>query len=602
MPRKKSSAEIWPTIRRFLPMLWVYWPKLLVIFALLLAVSGLDLLRPYLIGRIVDLASRQAAWNTVAWILVVFFIVIVARSILLLARNFLTQRTGMRLTCDMRVNVFRHLQSLSIRFYDARHTGKIVGRVSTDTGAMHAMVTGATVNLIGDIVTIVAALFVLLSANVSLAILTYAILPFFVANYRWHRRRLRVESRRHRRNWDHVLSFLHERIASTRLVRAFATEGAEVETFRQRIEADYENYTRVTWRNTLLSAGADFLSGLGVFAVLGYGAWLVMHPETGFTIGQLTAFLFYLGLLYTPITRIVESNAVIQHAVTALEKIFALLDTQPHIPENDSLPALTDVEGRVTFDHVYFAYRPQHTTLHDIDFNVAPGETLALVGPSGSGKTTIITLLARFYDPTDGRILVDGRDIREFNVQSLRRQVGIVMQDNILFSGTIADNIRYGRPDATHTEMLAAAEAAHADEFISKLPQGYETWLGERGVQLSGGQRQRIAIARVILKDPCILILDEATSALDTESERLVQQALETLMKRRTCIVIAHRLSTIINADKILVLQNGRVVESGRHVELLQTNGLFRHLYDLQFARTKPDEAIQDCPLPNPGL
>ncbi len=602
MPRKKSSAEIWPTIRRFLPMLWVYWPKLLVIFALLLAVSGLDLLRPYLIGRIVDLASRQAAWNTVAWILVVFFIVIVARSILLLARNFLTQRTGMRLTCDMRVNVFRHLQSLSIRFYDARHTGKIVGRVSTDTAAMHAMVTGATVNLIGDIVTIVAVLFVLLSANVSLAILTYAILPFFVANYRWHRRRLRVESRRHRRNWDHVLSFLHERIASTRLVRAFATEGAEVETFRQRIEADYENYTRVTWRNTLLAVGADFLSGLGVFAVLGYGAWLVMHPETGFTIGQLTAFLFYLGLLYTPITRIVESNAVIQQAVTSLEKIFALLDTQPHIPENDSLPALTDVEGRVAFDHVHFAYRPQHTTLHDIDFNVAPGETLALVGPSGSGKTTIITLLARFYDPTDGRILVDGRDIREFNVQSLRRQVGIVMQDNILFSGTIADNIRYGRPDATHAEMLAAAEAAHADEFISKLPQGYETWLGERGVQLSGGQRQRIAIARVILKDPCILILDEATSALDTESERLVQQALETLMKRRTCIVIAHRLSTIINADKILVLQNGRVVESGLHIELLQTNGLFRHLYDLQFARTKPDEAIQDCPLPNPGL
>ena len=380
------------------------------------------------------------------------------------------------------------------------------------------------------------------------------------------------------------MSFLHERISSTRLVRAFAMEGVEVENFEKRIEADFTNYNRITWRTTLLTVGADLISGLGLFAVLAYGSWLVMQPGSAFSVGQLTAFLFYLGLLYAPITRIVDSNAVMQQAATSLEKIFALLDTRPHIPENESLPALRGVDGRVAFEDVSFAYRPQHTTLHHLDFEVPPGATFALVGPSGSGKSTLITLMARFYDPTEGRILIDGKDIRDFNVHSLRRQIGIVMQDNILFSGTIADNIRYGRPGASDAEMKEAAEAAHADEFISKLTHGYETWLGEKGVQLSGGQRQRIAIARVVLKDPRILILDEATSALDTESERLVQDALEKLMTRRTSIVIAHRLSTIVKADRILVLDQGRIVEQGSHQELLRQQGLYNRLHNLQFA------------------
>ncbi len=585
MSRRRNKSEVWPTIRRFIPSILVYWPKLLIIFGLLLVVTGFDLLRPYLIGRIVDEAATNRSWEAVHMTLWIFLGVVILRGGAILARNFLTQRTGMRITCDMRLAIFRHLQSLSLRFYDARHTGKIVSRISTDTGALYSLITGASVNLIGDLVTILGVLIVLLDANWKLALVTYAVLPFFVANYRWHRRRLRVESRRHRRNWDTVMSFMHERISSTRLIRAFATEGIEVETFRRHIEADFQNFNRVMWRNTLLSVGADFLSGLGVLAVLSFGAWLVIQPGSGFTVGQLTAFLFYLGLLYTPITRIVESNAVIQTATTSLEKIFALLDTRPHIPENDSLPALGAIEGRIRFEKVSFDYRPQHRTLHELDFEVAPGEMVALVGPSGSGKTTLITLLARFYDPSVGRILVDGRDIREMNVQSLRRQIGIVMQDNILFSGTIADNIRYGRPDASEEEMLAASRAANAQEFIEKLPHGYGTWLGERGVQLSGGQRQRIAIARVVLKNPRILILDEATSALDTESERLVQDALERLMKGRTSIVIAHRLSTIVNADKVFVLDHGRIVEAGRHDELLRQDGLFRRLHSMQFAK-----------------
>lgn len=591
MSSDKSGSEIWPTLKRFFPYLFPYWRKLTVIFVLILLVTGFELVRPKIIGMIVDEAAAGQSWQKAIWLLAIFLVSVVGRSAALLTRNFLMQRTGMRVTCDMRVNIFRHLQNLSLRFYDARHTGKIVSRISIDTGAFHNLVTGASVNLLGDLVMIVGVLVILLSTNWKLALITYLVLPFFLINYFWHKRRLRVESRRHRRNWDSVLSFLHERIASTRLVRAFATEDSEVEVFRQRIEADYVNFTRVVWRNSLLNVGADFLAGIGTFMVLGYGAYLVMN-EKDFSVGDMTSFIFFLALLYTPIIRIVESNAVIQQAATSLEKIFTLLDTRPHIPENDDLPQLPNLLGRVTFDNVSFAYRPQHPTLRELQFEVPPGETYALVGPSGSGKTTIITLLARFYDPTEGRILVDGQDIREFNVQSLRRQVGIVMQDNILFSGTIADNIKYGRPGASHEEVVKAAEAANAHEFITQLPQGYETWLGERGVQLSGGQRQRVAIARVILKNPRILILDEATSALDTESERQVQDALDRLMKGRTSIVIAHRLSTVINADKILVLKQGVVVESGRHDELLRQDGVYRHLHQLQFAKKAPDGEV----------
>lgn len=591
MSSDKSGSDIWPTLKRFLPYLFPYWRKFVVIFSLIILVTAFELVRPKIIGMIVDEAAAGQSWQKAIWLLAIFLISVVGRSAALLTRNFLMQRTGMRVTCDMRVNIFRHLQNLSLRFYDARHTGKIVSRISTDTGAFHNLVTGASVNLLGDFVMIIGVLVILLNTNWKLALITYAVLPFFLINYFWHKRRLRVESRRHRRNWDSVLSFLHERIASTRLVRAFATEDSEVEVFRQRIEADYVNFTRVVWRNSLLNVGADFLAGIGTFMVLGYGAYLVMN-EKDFSVGDMTSFIFFLALLYTPIIRIVESNAVIQQAATSLEKIFTLLDTRPHIPENDDLPQLPNLKGRVTFDNVSFAYRPQHPTLRDLQFEVPPGETYALVGPSGSGKTTIITLLARFYDPTAGRILVDGQDIREFNVQSLRRQVGIVMQDNILFSGTIADNIKYGRPGASHEEVVQAAEAANAHEFITKLPQGYETWLGERGVQLSGGQRQRVAIARVILKNPRILILDEATSALDTESERQVQEALDRLMKGRTSIVIAHRLSTVINADKILVLKQGVVVESGRHEELLRQDGVYRHLHQLQFAKKPPVDEV----------
>jgi subfamily B ATP-binding cassette protein MsbA len=582
--KSRSRSENWPTIVRFYGYLKPYTGKLVLIFALLLCVSGFELCKPWLIGKVIDAAAKGEAWRDALPYLALFCLVVVVRSAALLARNYLLQRTGMRLTCDMRINIFSHLQKLSLKFYEQKQTGKIVARITEDTGAMHNLATGASVNMIGDIITIAGVLVFLLWSNWKLALVTYVVLPFFVVNFLWHRRRLRIEARKHRRNWDRVLGFLYERISSNRLVRAFATEDIETKLFRTGIESDFYNYNRVVWRNTLLSVGAETIGGLGTLVILGYGAWLAIYKVDGFTIGQLAAFNFYLGMLYAPITRIVDANAIIQRAVVALEKIFTVLDTQPHIPENDKLPALPPSRGEVTFSRVSFGYRSGQATISEVSFQANPGEMIALVGPSGAGKSTIITLLARFYDPNSGSILIDGQDIRQFNVQSLRRQIGIVMQENILFGGTIRDNIKYGRPGASQDDMIAAAKAANAHEFIAKLPRGYDSIIGERGVTLSGGQRQRIAISRVILKDPRILILDEATSALDTESERLIQDALERLMKNRTSLVIAHRLSTIINADRILVMQQGKVVESGRHEELLHNpDGLYAKLHRLQF-------------------
>ena len=584
MSHKRSRDEVMGTLVRASAYLRPYKAQLAAVFFIILLFTACSLAFPRLLGKIIDATTKPDGWGIIIPLLIAYALILILRALALMTRNYIIQSTGMRVTCDLRVAIFSHLQKLSLKFYEERQTGKIVARIIDDSISIHDLVTGASVTLFSDLFTAVGVFIWLFWLDWKLALPSVILAPLLIVNHRWHKRRMRMERRRHIRNWHRVLGFVNERIANNRIIRAFGTEEEEEHAFARGIESDYMHYNRVQWRNTLLATMAEFLSGLGQLIAIGLGAWFLCRHTPGFTTGDLFAFLGYLAMLYTPIVRIVEANAVIQKGVAAMEKVFAVLDTKPHIPENDALPQLPRARGQVEFRDVSFGYRIGQATLDHVSFTVAPGEMVALVGPSGAGKSTIITLLARFYDPTSGAVLIDDRAITRYNVQSVRRQVGIVMQDSILFSGTIADNIRYGRADATMDEVIAAAKAANAHEFISGFKSGYDSRVGERGVSLSGGQRQRVAIARVLLKDPRILILDEATSALDSESELLVQRALDELMRGRTCFIIAHRLSTVVNANRILVMDQGRVVAVGRHAELLAKPGLYQELYQLQFS------------------
>ena len=565
------------------------WPIFLGI-VLILAATLLMLPAPWILKLIIDRALPEHNLRLMIQLLVAFTGLFVLRAWLTLVRNRILQFAAMRLVCDIRIKLFSHLQSLSLRYFDTNQTGRTIGRISQDTSEVYGLTNGFLINIIADSVTVVCVLGFLYWIEWRLALAVTAVLPLFVINYMHHRKRMKQESRVHRDNWDKVMGFLNERVAAARVVKSFAKEQDEITSFASGINADYFNYSRIVMRNTKLAVVADLLASLGALVVLGYGGWLVMQGNM--QVGTLVAFNAYITFIFPPIVRFVDLSTIFQRANTSLENIFAMLDTKPEVSDAPGAPALPLLRGDLEFRDVGFDYdleppgkgRPR--TLSNVSFKIPAGKVVAIVGPSGSGKSTIINLIARFYDAASGAVLVDGRDIRTVTTDSLRKQIGIVLQESVLFSGTLEDNIKYGRPDATREQVLDASNAANAHEFIVKLPDGYATVVGERGSKLSGGQRQRIAIARAILKDPRILIFDEATSALDTQSERLIQQAMERLMKNRTSFIIAHRLSTIQNADIILVMEQGQLAEMGTHAELLEKGGLYAKLHALQFKDT----------------
>jgi len=496
-------------------------------------------------------------------------------------RILTTSRLGQNVLYDMRQTLFSHIQSLSLKFYDSRPAGKIMVRVTNDVDSLNDLLSNGVVNLLTDIFTLLGIVAVMLSMHAKLALLSFATIPFLVLISTKLRALIRLSWREVRRRIADINANLQETISGVRVVQAFTREARNMNEF-ERINKRYKDtWMRAVTVNGFFGPLVEFTGALGTAAIYFYGARMLFNGEI--TIGTLVAFTSYLGRFWGPISSLSNFYNSLLVAMASSERVFEFLDTQPEVKDLPGAKPAPVFEGYVRFENVTFGYDPDRPVLHGISFQALPGQTIALVGPTGAGKSSIMSLLSRFYDPQDGRITIDGHDLREFTVASLRKQISIVLQDTFLFSGSIRDNIRYGRMDASEEEILAVAKAVHVDDFVRLFPEGYDTECKERGGRLSVGQRQLLAFARALLANPRILVLDEATASIDTRTEMLIQDALHTLLKGRTSFVIAHRLSTIREASKILVIDQGRIVEEGTHHELLEKRGTYFNLLVAQF-------------------
>lgn len=535
---------------------------------------------PWIIRNIIDevlAAKNLVALNWIAFgILVLFFL----RGVFSYMQGYLMSYIANRVIIDIRNEVYARVQRLSLRFFDARKTGSLMSRLTNDIGALQNAIVNDFVNIVKESVILIGSLVGMLILHWRLTLLCIIIVPLVSITIKYFGRKLKKSGHMMQERVADVTSHLQETIGGIRVVKSFFREDYEIARFRQINQASFGAAMKAARQSSQLSPVVEFIAAIAVTAIIWYGGWSVIDGEL--TAGELIAFLIYAINLANPVRRLSALYGDIQRSMAAGERVFALLDETPDIREKDNAIALPVLRGDVVFDAVHFRYEPSKEVLSGISFHAEPGQKIALVGPSGSGKSTIANLIPRFYDVTAGAIRIDGHDVRDVTLASLREQIGIVPQDTALFNTTIEENIRYGRLDATDEEVAAAVRAANAEEFVRQLPQGLQTPIGDRGLVLSGGQRQRIAIARALLKDPRILILDEATSALDTESEQLVQAALERLMVGRTAFIIAHRLTTIQDADHILVIDRGRIVESGTHQSLLALHGMYYNLYTLR--------------------
>jgi ATP-binding cassette, subfamily B, putative efflux pump len=496
-------------------------------------------------------------------------------------RSYWADLAGHRLILDLRSDLFQHIQRLSHSFFQMRQSGAIVSRVTADIQVAQQFVGAAMTNIWMDLTSCVFYLALLLAMDVELTLVALLVLPLHVLCMRIYGRRAHDASKKVQEAWEEFSGDLHERIGGYALVKSFTAEGREALGFFCRARGLHRLVMRNARISILSSTIVHWLTEIATLALVWYGGYRIFNGQS--TIGEVVAFIALLQQMYFPINRISEMNRVVHSSLAAIDRVFEVFDTQPQVRERPGAKRLSHAAGEIRFEHVSFGYGAQRRTLDAIDLHIRAGEMIALVGLSGAGKTTLVQMIPRFFDPDEGRVLLDGVDLRDVTLRSLRGQIGTVAQDTILLSGSIRDNILYGRPEAGEEDLLKVARAAHVDEFVDKLPEGYDTLLGERGAKLSGGQRQRVAIARAFLGDPRILILDEATSALDSESEYLIQDALRRLMESRTSLVIAHRLSTILHADRIVVMDQGGIVQIGRHEELFAQGGLYRRLCERQF-------------------
>jgi ABC-type multidrug transport system fused ATPase/permease subunit len=545
--------------------------------ASLLAATATALAPPFLAKLAIDDGIRKQDLTTLGWIVAAFLAAGLANWVTSYAQTYFTGWTGERILADLRTKLFRHLQRLSLGFYERNRAGVIISRLTNDVEALDLLVTDGVTSLVQNTLTLAGTAILLFVLDWRLGLATLAVMPAMA----WATALFRIRSSRAyravRERLANVTATLAEDIAGMRVVQAFTREAQNLRRFEE-VNAHYrEANQRTVVQNGLYFPFVDFLSSVATAIVLGYGGYLVFGGSL--TVGTLFAFLLYLSNFFDPVQQLSQLYNTFLSATAALDKIMDVLDEEPEVRDQPAARPLGRIEGHVHFDGVRFGYGNGAEVLHGIDLDVPAGTTVALVGHTGAGKSTIAKLLARFYEPREGRITIDGVDLRDVTQESLRRQLGIVPQEGFLFAGTVRDNIAFGRPDASPEDVIAAARAVGAHEFVMRLEDGYDTPVGERGSRLSLGQRQLVAFARALLADPRILILDEATSSVDIGTERRIERALRRLLAGRTAFIIAHRLSTIRDADLIVVLEHGRIVEQGSHDELLARRGLYTSLY-----------------------
>jgi len=583
--RAKPSLGVY---RRLLGFVRPYRRNLVLAAALLILSTVLGLVWPQVVLRVLDLGLADG--RLLDQLILALIALLLVRAVIDGARQYVMTWTGERVIFDLRMAIVRHLQSLSMAFFTQRKTGELMSHVTSDATLVHGVVTQTIISVLGQVLTLVGGLVVIFVMNWRLALLTLVVAPPIGLLGQYLGRRIRSLSREAQDAQGEAVGVLQEAIAEIRTVQAFTREGYEADRFHDKLFVTFHAVLRRARISSTLFPLIGFLGFFASIVVLWYGGHQVIDGQS--TPGQLVAFLLYAGMVAGPVGGLASQWTQVQEAFGAADRIFALLDTAPAVGDVPGAGVLPHGEGEIAFHAVSFRYANGPVVLDDITAVFRAGETTALVGPSGAGKTTLVSLVDRFYDPTAGRITIDGVDLRSVTVRSVRDRIAAVPQEPVLFATSVRDNIRYGRLDATAAEIDAAARAANATEFIARLPEGLETVVGERGVKLSVGQRQRIAIARALLRDAPILLLDEATSSLDNESEYLVQEALGRLMTGRTTIVIAHRLTTVETADRILVLERGRIVEDGTHAALLEKGGLYRRLYTRAFAPEAPESDI----------